>query len=614
MSFLTPLYLLGGALIALPIVLHLLRRNVAPPVPFTAVHLLQHAPVERSRRYRLRDWLLLAARIAALLLLAASFARPYRAAAAATSRMTVVAVDRSFSMAEPARLTRARELARQAIDEAGGDRIALVAFDERADVLSPPGTASDARAAIAAIESGYGATRYAAALDKAAELLLDESAGRLVIVTDLQRSGFEVAQAVLPEGIDLVVRDAGASTGNLSVSNVTIDRHRVLVTVRNDGPAARTTDVSVVADERALPRKPVTVAPGDAVEVALDAGADLRQAKATLADDVPGGYTADNVRYAVRDEHALARVLIVSGAAGSTSGFYLTRALSAPGDEGPDFEVHTVSGQTFSAMTASQLRDESAIAMLSTHGLERRAGDALRAYLAAGGGLFVAAAPDVDAAILSTILNWTPALAPKDVRDVGVLAATDLRHPVLRPFDAVAANFGQVAFGRAWQIDTRDGWRVVARYTNGDAALAERTGGPGRILLLTSDVDRRWNEFPLHASFVPFAQEMARYLGARAPVTAAFLVADVPTGVAPRPGFAERDHRTIAVNVDARESRVDRVTASEFQALVTRTASPARPRAARLAAQTEGQQNYWRYGLMLMLGALVIEAFVGSRS
>ena len=37
MSFLTPLYLAGAALIALPIVLHLLRRDVAPPVPFTAV-------------------------------------------------------------------------------------------------------------------------------------------------------------------------------------------------------------------------------------------------------------------------------------------------------------------------------------------------------------------------------------------------------------------------------------------------------------------------------------------------------------------------------------------------------------------------------------------------
>src|SRR6185437_13277616 len=130
--------------------------------------------------------------------------------AAATTRTTVVAVDRSFSMAVPGRMARARELARQAIDEARGDRVLLLAFDDAADVLSGSGAAADARLAASDIEAGYGATRYAAALDKAAQLLLDESGGRVVIVSDLQRSGFDQAAATLPEGIDLVVRDAGS--------------------------------------------------------------------------------------------------------------------------------------------------------------------------------------------------------------------------------------------------------------------------------------------------------------------------------------------------------------------------------------------------------------------
>src|SRR5262249_58414414 len=131
-------------------------------------------------------------------------------------------------------------------------------------------------------------------------------------------------------------------------------------------------------------------------------------------------------------------------------------------------------------------------------------GEGLSGCLEGGGVVSVAGAAAVDPAVLSTLLAWTPPIAPKDVRNAGVLAATDLRHPVLRPFDAVAANLGQVAFDRAWQIDTRSGWRVVARYTNGVAALAERTDGPGRVLLFTSDVDRGWNDFPLHASFVAF--------------------------------------------------------------------------------------------------------------
>ena len=82
MSFLYPIFLAGAVAIAIPIALHLLRRDVAPEVPFTAVRLLRRSPLEQTRRKRLRDLLLLLVRVAALLLLAAAFARPYFAAAA----------------------------------------------------------------------------------------------------------------------------------------------------------------------------------------------------------------------------------------------------------------------------------------------------------------------------------------------------------------------------------------------------------------------------------------------------------------------------------------------------------------------------------------------------
>ena len=53
MSFLFPAFLIGGAAIAIPIVLHLLRRDAAPEVPFSAVHLLHRSPIERSHRRRM---------------------------------------------------------------------------------------------------------------------------------------------------------------------------------------------------------------------------------------------------------------------------------------------------------------------------------------------------------------------------------------------------------------------------------------------------------------------------------------------------------------------------------------------------------------------------------
>ena len=169
----------------------------------------------------------------------------------------------------------------------------------------------------------------------------------------------------------------------------------------------------------------------------------------------------------------------------------------------------------------------------------------------------------------------TPACWPRPISAI----------PCFRPFDAVAANFGQVMFDRAWQVDPGPAWRVVARYTNGGTALAERTSpASGRVLLFTSDVDRKWNDFPLNPAFVPFAQEVARYLGARPPAVSAYLVADVPAGVAPRPGLVRPGNRTLAINVDPRESSVERRHAGGVSeagdALVRRVAAargPPRP-------------------------------------
>ena len=58
------LFLAGAAAAAVPLVLHLLKREPEPRVKFAAVKLLKHAPVEHTERRHLRELLLLALRIA----------------------------------------------------------------------------------------------------------------------------------------------------------------------------------------------------------------------------------------------------------------------------------------------------------------------------------------------------------------------------------------------------------------------------------------------------------------------------------------------------------------------------------------------------------------------
>src|SRR5512146_2014233 len=98
LSFLSPAFLVGAALAAVPIVLHLLGRRPELRVLFPAVRLLKRAPAQETRRRRLRELILLALRVGAIVLLAVAFARPYfaRPVVVSAHAAVVVALDRSF--------------------------------------------------------------------------------------------------------------------------------------------------------------------------------------------------------------------------------------------------------------------------------------------------------------------------------------------------------------------------------------------------------------------------------------------------------------------------------------------------------------------------------------
>ena len=77
MSFLSPLFLIGVLAAALPVILHFTLRGRAPRLPFSHVRFIERAFVHRNLRRRLRELVLLALRVAAIVLLALAFARPF---------------------------------------------------------------------------------------------------------------------------------------------------------------------------------------------------------------------------------------------------------------------------------------------------------------------------------------------------------------------------------------------------------------------------------------------------------------------------------------------------------------------------------------------------------
>src|SRR5437868_8322306 len=76
MELLAPWYAALAAAAAVPLLLHLLRRRIGTRVEFPAVRYLERAEQEHSARLRLRNWLLMALRVLAVLLVAFAAARP----------------------------------------------------------------------------------------------------------------------------------------------------------------------------------------------------------------------------------------------------------------------------------------------------------------------------------------------------------------------------------------------------------------------------------------------------------------------------------------------------------------------------------------------------------
>ena len=621
MSFLSPLFLLGAVAAAVPIILHLLKREPEARVRFSAVRLLRQAPVEHTRRRHLNELLLLLLRVAALLLLAFAFARPFfgTGAASASASLTVVALDTSLSLSAPGQFEKARELARTTIADARTDLVALVTFADSALVAARPSAdRALVRSAVDNAAAGAGGTRYRAALNAAANLF-DDRSGALVVVTDMQAGGWKPGDDVrLPAEVKLDVVDVGPPPPNFAVVGARTSGDRVIAVVRNAAADARDTKVRLNIDGRPAGEALVTVEAGQTAEAAL-AAAPGRDA--TIVVDDSSGTALDNTWYLVLAGAGRPSVLVVTATGDlDRDAFYLRRAIAASGRSGAAYEVE--------GSAASQVLDRAsldrfaAVVLLSTRNLESRGREALAAYVQGGGGLLLAAGPQLDPEVASGTFPGAMTIAAPEAgaRDVTrSLAPGDTRHPILEPFaGARGAGLGLATFRRIGRLDPGT-CHSVARFTTGEPAIVDCAHGRGRLIAVASDLDTAWNDFPRHASFVPFIHEAIRYVAGAKPRFGNLLVGDVPAGVPATPGFASiagagGAPARIAVNVDPAESTPERLTAAEFEAPIARVKRDRAGRAGQGMQQQEERQHVWQYVLGVMVAMLVMESFVGSRT
>lgn len=565
MSFLAPLFLLGGLAVALPVVFHLVRRTSRVRTPFSSLMFLQPSLPRVTRRSRLEHWVLLVLRCLALALLALAFARPFLEDGAAlrplttVPRQVVVVLDTSASMRR-AGLWEAARARVEALTRAASaaDRVAVLAFAQQ---VTPVVTFSEWNAAppeargslvaerLAALAPGWGGTQLGVALAAAADTLLEldnertaaGAAREIILVSDLQAgSRLDRLQAFeWPNGVRLQVETVKpARPGNAGLQAVAAGPAEV------NGAAATSVRVRVINAADSLTERYTvgwTRAAGGAwVGTPVEAYVPPGQSR-IIAVPVVAGEPAldrlelrgdaddfDNTAFVAPPDRQRLRVLYVGNdLAGDARQplYFLSRALPADAAVTSEVIARRADGEIapadWEAAAIIFLTDVPSPAVLA----------GLRAQMRAG--KTVLAAPKTAEAAAALGGLWEPAVAwqveEATLPRYALWAEIDFTHPWFAPFsDPRFGDFTRISVWKYRRIEpaTVTGGRVVARFDSGDPAVIEVPLGAGRLVVLASGWNPTDSQLAVSSKFVPLIGSLLESSGALQPGARFYTVGD----------------------------------------------------------------------------------------
>ncbi|MSR36096.1 MAG: VWA domain-containing protein [Gemmatimonadetes bacterium] len=535
LGFLVPLFLGGIAAVAIPIWVHLTRKQRSLVVPFPSLMFLRQIPFKEDRRRTIQHWLLLALRALVIILLVAAFARPFFGGDAALAlsgtgpREVVVLLDRSYSMSAAGRWDEALAAVRRETQGLGPlDRVSLLAFDQGAlTVVRSESDPARLRAAADTLQPGWGSTRYGPGL-KLAQAILDESdlpTRELVMVSDFQRRGWTGEEGVrLPAGTEVrTVKVTGKGGPNVAVADVALRRDRFsgreriapsarLTRTGGDGPAE--VAVTLEVDGRELQKRTVTLpAAGAATLEFAPIPLGERHTRGTVriaADDLP----RDDARHFVVSPGSAQRVrAFTRPGAPAEATLFLSRALGISDDGNFD-----VASAPWTLAGVDGLATGQVVALVDMPFPTGSGGAALRRFVERGGGLLI---------VTGGSSTWTGDLdawlgvrigAPVDRLETGGgrVGWVDYDHPIFQIFkNPRSGDFTSPRFFRYRALTPVEGGTVLARFDDGGPALIEKKVGQGRVLIWASTLDSFWNDLAVQPIFLPFVHQMARYVSGR---------------------------------------------------------------------------------------------------
>lgn len=537
MSFLNPFFLFGSLALAIPVLIHLVRREKSEIIPFSSLMFLLKVPKQAIRQQKMKNLLLLALRLLILALLVGAFARPYLTQAArqvvstSSNRSVVMLLDNSYSMQYGTNFQRLKTEAVKRIDAMpAGDRMALISFNENATMLSQPSSDKNLlKAAVDNLEPSFAATRYYEAFTLAdrvfSQMGVDQK--QLVIISDFQRNGWNRSSRESVIGRDVKTENVNLSVEkptNVGIDSVLVDptsfsrtyTGRVIARIHNyHKDDAVNVPVSISINDKEVGRKMIGINRNSTALVEF------------TGFDLPLGFSKGRIRIETNDDplkidndflFALERReklnLLVVDAGRPRQSFFLREAYTSS----PELP-YKVTLLPVRSVTPEEIAKYEVVIVNDVPRLPDRVRDRMDQLRKTGQGQIVILGENADTGWWNSytklpVKATQKIFVSKDRGKPSVSVTTyDHTHNIFKPFESTSKlTLNTAQFFAYVAMEAKPGATVLAKFEDGSPVIIESSKDDHGMLVFGSTVDNKWNDLPLKPSFLPLFHEMIRYV------------------------------------------------------------------------------------------------------
>jgi Aerotolerance regulator N-terminal len=541
LTFLTPLMLAGAALVAAPIILHLVMRQQPKHLIFPALQFIRQRSSSNRRKLKLRHLILLALRCAAIVFLALALARPSlqatgwlgdQEAPIAAAIVFDTSPRMQYRHQNQTRLEVAQEVAEKVLKQLPRESDVAV-LDSRTLEAAFSIDAAVARQKITRLSITAAAQPLPELCSQGLRLVSESSRGRkeVYVFTDLGRQAWsaeaaarlreklanktDVALYIIDVGVedpkDLSLGDLRPSAESLAKNSplslqtelvadgaVADDRGVAIYTI---DPSSGELQLRSQSPAKATPEQPQPV---DFQIDGLELGVHQGVVRIAGEDSLP----SDDSRYFTVDVRPPWKVLVVAPKPVERRASLLTEPISPTPFRRTGqarFECDVIG---FDELAAKSLDDYAAVCLLDPPPMTDAVWQSLAGFAERGGGVAIwlgRHAQPQGHTVDEFNTAASQAVMPGKIsriwhRQDAFLAPGDYQHPMLAKFRGITGGvpWEEFAVDSHWQLaDFAAGVNPIMAYSNGQPAILEKSLGKGRVLVFTTPISDEVSDEPL---------------------------------------------------------------------------------------------------------------------